>query len=123
MPDPTANPPALNGRTVLIAEPNPLIAMDVAATIRGWGAEPLLYFELDSMQQEAVTQTVSAALIDLPDAHPLQTELIARLNRNRVPIVLTTAGRKDFIAAALPGLPVFEKPVDYAALAQWFAQL
>jgi hypothetical protein len=123
MPDPAAEPLDPSGRHVLIAETNPLIAMDVAATICGWGADPLLYYELDSTRRHAAVETAFAALIDVPDAHPVETELIDRLRASRVPTVLTTAGRKEFIADTFPDLAIFEKPVDYAALQQWFAQL
>ena len=113
--------PDLVGRTVLIAESNPLIALDLAATVDGWGGSVLLYHELAAPDRERVLQGVSAALINVTQDHEETIGLIEALQQHSVPIVLTTAWHEDRIADRFPGITVLEKPVSSAALAAWFA--
>ena len=116
---PASGQPQLCGQIVLIAEPNSLIALDLAATFSGWGAQPLLYYDLDGAAQLAAFTVAQAALIDVPvDCEPL-TDLIAALMGRGVPTALTTAGGATDLGGRFPGLAVFEKPVDYLALARW----
>ena len=121
MTNPACDLPNLYGQTVLIAEPNPLIAMDLAATLTGWGARPLLYYDLDGPAQMAAPSVVGAALIDVPYTHQPLAGLIGALQQRDVPTVLTTAVGASFISDAFPGLHVFDKPVDHAALARWLS--
>ena len=117
---PASELPQLCGQIVLIAEPNALIAMDLAATFVGWGAVPVLYYDLDGPAQLAAPALARAALVDLPlECAPL-TVLIAALAEHSVPTALTTADAAHSIGGNFSGLKVFDKPVDYAALAQWF---
>ena len=112
--------PQLSGQFVLIAEPNALIAMDLAATFSGWGAVPVLYFELDGPAQLAAPALAKAALVDLPLEREPLTQLLSALQQHGVPTALTTADGAHSIGGNFSGLKVFDKPVDYAALAQWF---
>ena len=123
MPSPADKMPDLGGREILIAESNALIALDLAETLRGWGARPVLYNELPEAEREAVSDRVFAALIDLSQCHAEQTELCDALQQRKVPIVLTTAWQRYDIGNQFPGMTVFEKPVNYSALAQWFEDL
>ena len=113
--------PDLVGRTVLIAESNPLIALDLAATVDGWGGSVLLYHELAAPDRERVLQGVSAALINVTEDHDETIGLIEALQQHSVPIVLTTAWHEDRIADRFFGITVLEKPVSSAALAAWFS--
>lgn len=112
--------PDLGGHTVLIAEPNPLIALDLAETLGGWGGRSSLYYEQTSPDQLSALGLVCAALVDVPSDHESVLRLITALRDRGVPTVLTTACGADNIMAQFPGLKVFDKPVDYEALAQWF---
>ena len=119
MMNPASGQPQLCGQIVLIAEPNPLIALDLAAMVSVWGAQPLLYYDLDGPAQLAASTAAQAALIDVPlDCEPL-TGLIAALLQHGVPTALTTAGGAADLGGRFPGLQVFDKPVDYLALAHW----
>lgn len=116
---PASGQPQLCGQIVLIAEPNPLIALDLAAMFSAWGAQPLLYYDLDGPAQLAAYTAARAALIDVPlDCEPL-SGLIAALMQHGVPTALTTAGGAADLGERFPRLAVFDKPVDYLALAQW----
>ena len=115
------NLPELTGGTVLIAESNPLIALDLAETVVAWGAQPLLYNDLSAQQQADVPGKVCAALVDLSQFHQHQARLIDALREHNVPTVLTTAWQLDIIGRQFPGMTIFEKPVNYQALANWFA--
>ena len=121
MPCPVDNLPDLSGRIVLIAEANPLIALDLAETVRAWGGQPLLFNDLSAEQQMAAPGEVCAALVDMSQSHQQQARLIDDLRQRNVPIVLTTAWQLDIIGSQFPGMTIFEKPVNYSALAQWFA--
>lgn len=112
--------PNLGGQTVLIAEPNPLLALDLAETLGSWGARPSLHYDLAGLEQSSELDMVCAALVDLPSNHEPLAGLITALSRRGVPTVLTTACGADNIRAQFPGLKVFDKPLDYTALAQWF---
>ena len=112
--------PQLCGQLILIAEPNSLIAMDLAATFSGWGAVPMLYYDLDGPGQLAAPALATAALVDLPlKCEPL-AGLVAALQRHGVATALTTADGVHSIGGNFSGMRVFDKPVDYAALAHWF---
>ena len=123
MPGPADDLPKLCGLPILIAESNPLIALDLAETLRSWGAQPLLYSELTPAEQAEVPGRVGAALVDLARFHQQAAGLIEALRRRGVPTVGTTAWQLDIIGSQFPEMTVFEKPVNYAALAQWFKTL
>ena len=112
--------PNLAGQAVLIAEPNSLIAMDLSGQLREWGARPTPYYDLPGPEQTSALDAIGAALVDVPSDHEALSGLIAALRQRGVPTVLTTACGADNIEAQFPGLMVFDKPVDYTALAQWF---
>ena len=114
--------PDLGGHTVLIAESNPLIALDLAETLGGWGARPSLYYDLTGLEQSSALALVCAAVIDVPSDHERLFGLISALRDRGVPTALTTACGAANIMAQFPGLKVFDKPVDYEALAQWFGE-
>lgn len=115
--------PDLGGRTVLIAEANPLIAFDLAETIRAWGGQPLQLGDLTAAEQCELPSRVCAALVDMSQSHQQLAQLVDDLRRRKVPIVLTTAWQLDDIGDQFPGMTIFEKPVNYAALADWFAEV
>ena len=121
MPRPADNQPDLCGRIILIAETNSLIALDLAETIRAWGGQPLLYNELPEQQQAVPPDEVCAALVDMSQSHQQHAGLIDALRQRNVPTVLTTAWQLDIIGNQFPGMTILEKPVNYAALEQWFA--
>lgn len=123
MADPRTDFARLRGRPILIAESSPLIALDLAATMAAWGAAPVLYDDLARAGLPVPVADLAAALInvDLPvDAH---ADLIAQLQQNAVPTILTTSWAKDTIVERFPGLAVLEKPVHFAALEKWLADL
>jgi hypothetical protein len=117
---PTRELPCICGQSVLIVESNALIALDLAATLGGWGAEPVIYYDLADSAQSAASSMVSVALIDVPDNHQPLTGLIEVLQRRGVPTALTTACDKDIIGGFFPGMKIFDKPTDYSAMQQWF---
>lgn len=120
---PTDDLPDLGGRTVLIAETNPLIALDLAETLRAWRARPLLYDNLSAAEQAAALGEICAALVDMSQFQQGQAGLVEALQQHHVPIVLTTAWQLDIIGNQFPGMTILEKPVNYAVLAQWFKEL
>jgi len=118
---PDADLSRLCGRSILIAETNPLIALDLAATIAARGMRPVMYSDL-AMAGEAVPfPELAAALVDMDLPFDEHAALVGQLQSNGTPTILTTAWAGDSVADRFPGLTVFEKPVHFPALAQWFA--
>ena len=123
MPGSAAETSRSRGHAVLIAEPNPLIALDLMATVGSWGAEVEMLNDLGNGCQLAVSPALTAAIVDVNLPLEGQQHLIDALRENGVPIALTTTTLRKSISDRFPGYVVFEKPVDFAALADWFNDL
>ena len=123
MTDPAVDMSRLRGRTILIAESSPLIALDLAATIAAWGAHALLHNDLPVARQKGPFVELAAALVDISEANGEPDRLVEMLQENQVPVVITTSWGVDSARRDFPDLPIFDKPVDFAALAKWFAGL
>ena len=121
--DPAVDMSRLRGRTILIAESSPLIALDLAATIAAWGAHALLHNDLPVARQKGPFIELAAALVDISEANDEPDRLVEMLQQNQVPVVITTSWGVDSARRDFPDLPIFDKPVDFAALAKWFAGL
>lgn len=123
MPGSAAEASRFRSHAVLIAEPNPLIALDLMATVGSWGAEVEMLNDLGSASQLAVSPALTAAIVDVNLPLEGQERLIDALRKNGVPTALTTTTLRKSISDRFPGSVVFEKPVDFAALADWFNDL
>ena len=123
MTDPAADMSKLRGRTILIAESSPLIALDLAETISAWGAHALLHHDLPVARRRGPFVELAAALVDVSVSSGGPDCLIEMLQQSGVPVVITTSWGVDSARRDFPGLPVFDKPTDFAALAHWFAGL
>lgn len=122
MTDPAVNLSAIRGRTVLIAENNPLVALDLVSTIDSWGALPILAQDFPGDAAMSFDD-LSAAVIDVSDSGPDMSDLIATLQDKSVPILITTSWAAGTTRQKYSGIPVFEKPISFPALADWFASL
>lgn len=123
MPGSASHKSRYRGHAVLIAESNPLIAMDLAATVGSWAAEPQMLDDPCGATQLAALPPLFAAIVDVSLPLDGQERLIDALRDSNVPIALTTTTLGNSISDRFPGLAVFEKPVDFAALAEWFNDL
>jgi DNA-binding NtrC family response regulator len=76
---------SLCGRTILVVEDEPLVALDVAETIKGAGASVLLTHTLKDGLRLAEQADVSAAVVDFGLIDGEASELCQRLNGRGVP--------------------------------------
>ncbi len=122
MANPRVDLARLRGRSILIADSSPLIALDLASTMAAWGAQPVVYHELAPAGSRAPPPDLAAAVVDVDLPIEQHADLIDDLQRNSVPTILTTSWAKDAIVERFPGLPVLEKPVQFEAIAKWLAE-
>lgn len=120
MPGSAAPIPPLRGRAVLIAESNPLLAMDLAETVGAWGGAPHMLADFSCREW---LSSLHAAIVDVSLPLEGQEHLIDALREHDVPTALTTTTFAKSISDRFPGFTVFEKPVDFAAVAKWFNDL
>jgi len=105
---------SLHGRTILVAEDEPLIALDVADTIKRAGASVLLAHSLKDGLRLAEQADLSAAVLDFGRSDGEAGELCQRLNGRGVPYVLYSGyGHVD---EACRGGLVLPKPATPGAL-------
>jgi CheY-like chemotaxis protein len=105
---------SLCGRTILVVEDEPLVALDVAETIKGAGASVLLTHTLNDGLQLAEHADLSAAVLDFGLSDGEAGELCERLNRRGVPYVIYS-GYSHVEEACHSGL-VVPKPARPEAL-------
>jgi DNA-binding NarL/FixJ family response regulator len=98
---------SLSGRTILVVEDEPLVALDVAETIKGAGASVLLSHTLKDGLRLAEHADLSAAVVDFGLSDGEANELCERLNRRGVP---------GHVAEACGGSVVVPKPASPGAL-------
>lgn len=122
MTDPAVDLSAIRGRAVLIAENNPLVALDMVSTIDSWGALPILMHDLPSHARTTL-DNLAAAVIDVSDSGPDMSDLIATLREKSVPVLITTSWAAGTAQQQYSELPVVEKPISFPALAAWLASL
>ncbi len=123
MPGSAAAASRFRSHAVLIAEPNPLIALDLMFTVGSWGAEVQMLNDLSNISELAASAALTAAIVDVNLPLEGQERLIDALRENGVPTALTTTTLRKSISDQFPGCVVFEKPVDFTALADWFNDL
>jgi PAS domain S-box-containing protein len=99
------------GKHLLLVEGEPLVALDVAASLEGAG---ILTLGPAATLDEALRLIRSAASLDgaLVDAKlsgPPVDELVAELNRRTIPFAFFTGGGREVLPAALRDATVIEK--------------
>jgi DNA-binding response OmpR family regulator len=102
------------GRTILIVEDEPLVAWDVAETIKRTGASVLLTHTLKDGLRLADDADISAAVLDFGLIDGKASELCERLNRRGVPYVLYSG--YSHVGDACRGALVLPKPASPGAL-------
>lgn len=103
------NSVSLDGHTILIVEDEPLVALDVAETIKAAGASSvMLTHTLKDGLKLAEHADLSAAVLDFGLADGEASELCERLNRRGVPYVLYSG--YDHVREAFRGGVLVPKP-------------
>jgi DNA-binding NtrC family response regulator len=113
--------PNLQGRSILIVEDEPLIALDVAQAFEKAGARVAktnLYREALALIEE---DDLSAVVLDHAIGDHDSTALCARLKERSIPFVNYTGF--SVLAAACQDAPHIKKPTPPSVLVQTVAQL
>ena len=101
---------ALDGRSVLVVEDEPLIGIDVCATLEAVGATTLCLTSLARALQALQMQRFDAAILDyrLPDG--FSTDLCAELDKRNIPYIIHTGYGE--IEGACSEATIIEKPAN-----------
>jgi DNA-binding response OmpR family regulator len=111
----------LRGRSILIVEDEPLIALDIAEGFRTAGASVLCAHNLRDGLRLAGHPGLSAAVLDFGLSDGDGTELCERLNERRIPFVLHTGYPR--INEVCHGGVVIPKPAAPTELVSTIARL
>lgn len=109
-------PPALAGLRLLVIEDEPLVAMDMAATLSAAGAVVERAGTLEAARRRLADLRPDAALLDGNlQGKPVDT-LAAALRRQGVPFVFVTGYGRDALPPDFADVAVLEKPFRPAQL-------
>ena len=112
----------LAGRSILIVEPDPFIAVDLQDTFADEGAEVVTAFRLERALQLAERPTLSAAVIDSALGAEDQAALCWRLAERKVPFVFHSE-RKTCELDEWADVPLITKPANGEKVVEVVASL
>lgn len=115
-----ADPPMLNGQTILVVEAEFLIALDLQRMLEGLDAGQMLFARSsdEARELEPHWPSLALAIVEVRPDQPHATALLRGLQVASIPVVISTAdnairhGHPEF-----PGVPVLLKPVAEEDLA------
>ena len=111
----------LSGRSILIVEDEPLIAMEVAENLRSAHANVLIAATLHEGMRLAECAPLSAAILDLILGRDDVAALCKRLTARGIPFVIYS-GYGDVPNGCEPGV-IVEKPAESKVLLRALAQV
>jgi DNA-binding response OmpR family regulator len=111
---------ALRGRTVLIVEDEPLIALDVAEEVSAHGASPVIANTACDALAALSRSKFAAAIVDHRLGHEDASEVIRRLEKLQIPFVIHSG--YDEVGAST-NAPVVQKPAIRQHLIQTVSDL
>lgn len=111
----------LSGRTILVVEDQPLIALDIVDCLRKAGASVLTALTLQEGLRAAEHPQLSAAIIDFALGQENCLPLCARLRDRQIPFVVHT-GYADIPALCGHGV-IVPKPATSATLLNALAHI
>jgi CheY-like chemotaxis protein len=115
----------LTGRRILVVEDEYFLADDIGKALRALGAEiagPVGHLE-DAVQMLHNGGVLDAAVLDVNVRTAMIFPVARELRARHVPFVFTTGYDKTTIEAEFQDVPLWEKPIDVAAMAQNLATL
>jgi CheY-like chemotaxis protein len=115
----------LTGRRILVVEDEYFLADDIGKALRALGAEiagPVGHLE-DAVQMLRNGGVLDAAVLDVNVRTAMIFPVARELRARHVPFVFTTGYDKTTIEAEFQDVPLWEKPIDVAAMAQNLATL
>jgi len=97
-------------RSILLAEDEPLIALDVSTALTSAGATAVVALDLDHVRQLGKDGGISAAILDIGLGARDCAELCDCLASFRVPFIFYTGYADGDIQRRWPNAPVLPKP-------------
>ena len=102
------------GKTILIAEPNRLIALDLEAALRRAGFDVLIVSESEHGDFEILELLeFDAAIVSLKSSQGTGEQIAQRLAAHNIPFAICTGRSAREVGAQFPGVPVIAKPYDW----------
>jgi CheY-like chemotaxis protein len=109
--DRSATPASIRGCRILVVEDEPLIAMDIGATLSDAGCEVVgPAANLETARALVAAAEFDAALLDANLGGRPVDELAAALTRRNVPFVFLTGYGREGLPAAFRQAPMIGKP-------------
>jgi CheY-like chemotaxis protein len=102
----------LVGRSILIVEDEPLIALEVHAAFSAAGASITSAADTEEALRMINAPGLSAAVVDINLGRGDCTTVCERLSRNGIPFVFYTGDARPHILLRWPDAPVLTKLVD-----------
>jgi CheY-like chemotaxis protein len=113
----------LTGRRILVVEDEYFLADDIGRAFRALGAEiagPVGHLE-DALEILNDGGILDAAVLDVNIRNEMIFPLARQLRARGVPFVFTTGYDKITVGPEFQDVPLWEKPIDVAAMAQKLA--
>ena len=102
----------LAGRSVLIVEDEPLIALEVHAAFNAAGASIISAADTQEALRMINAPSLSAAVVDINLGRGDCSAVCERLSRNGIPFVFYTGDARADILLKWPGAPILTKLAD-----------
>ena len=103
----------LSGRSILVAEDEAIVALDLAESLRACGATVLLAATVDrALNIVEHNHQVDGAVIDINLRGKLAYPVAEALRERDIPFVFATGYAQSFMPATYARMPHCSKPVD-----------
>jgi len=115
----------LNGRRILVVEDEYFLADDIGKTLRALGAEiagPVGHLD-DAVNILHDGGILDAAVLDVNIRSEMIFPVARELRARQVPFVFTTGYDKITIGTEFQDVPLWEKPIDIAAMVRKLAAI
>jgi CheY-like chemotaxis protein len=104
-------------KLVLVAEDEPLLALDLENHLRKAGARVITAGNLDAALSMAGHPDLSGAIVDLRLGNECAFSVCQRLAQREVPFVIHTGYPADAVQREWPWVPIIEKPASLDQIA------
>jgi CheY-like chemotaxis protein len=114
---------ALAGRSILIVEDEPLVALGVHGALSAAGGSIISAASATEAKSLIGYAEIAAAVVDIRLGGEDASEVCTALARRRIPFVFYTGSHDAPLLAAWPGVPVIRKPARPEELVSVLASL
>jgi DNA-binding response OmpR family regulator len=115
---------SLAGRSVLVVEDEPLIALDLQGILKVAGASVINCFNAnDAIRSISLSLELSAAVLDVNLGTEDCSRVCRALAKRHIPFVFYTAYTRAHVVDQWPGAPVISKPASMTKIVAAVAKL